>query len=104
MASILRSAGYKTGLFTSPHLINVNERIRINGQSISNKEIETYDDLLAHLNLSDAETVEITETWSEILVRFLTNPMVAPLFMSLGMLGLFMEIKYTGKRENKGRY
>nr|CUU99545.1 hypothetical transcript [Hymenolepis microstoma] len=29
--SILRKEGYRTGLFTSPHLINVEERIRING-------------------------------------------------------------------------
>lgn len=29
--SILRKCGYRTGLFTSPHLIDVRERIRING-------------------------------------------------------------------------
>jgi folylpolyglutamate synthase len=29
--SILRSAGYRTGLFTSPHLWDVRERIRIDG-------------------------------------------------------------------------
>ena len=29
--SILRSCGYRTGLFTSPHLMDVRERIRING-------------------------------------------------------------------------
>ena len=29
--SILRHSGYTTGLFTSPHLIDVRERIRING-------------------------------------------------------------------------
>lgn len=28
---VLREAGYRTGLFTSPHLIDVRERIRING-------------------------------------------------------------------------
>lgn len=30
--SMLRSAGYTTGLFTSPHLCDVRERVRINGQ------------------------------------------------------------------------
>lgn len=33
--SILRESGYKTGLFTSPHLVDVRERIRINGRLIS---------------------------------------------------------------------
>lgn len=38
LAAILQSAGYKTGLYTSPHLIDFSERIRINGEPIS----ETY--------------------------------------------------------------
>jgi dihydrofolate synthase/folylpolyglutamate synthase len=35
LASIFQSAGYKTGLYTSPHLKSFTERIRINGQEIS---------------------------------------------------------------------
>ena len=38
LASIVRSAGYRTGLYTSPHLIRVNERIQINGEQISDVE------------------------------------------------------------------
>jgi dihydrofolate synthase/folylpolyglutamate synthase len=34
LASILRASGLKTGLYTSPHLIRLNERIRINGEAI----------------------------------------------------------------------
>ncbi len=35
LASVLQSAGYKTGLYTSPHLKSFTERIRINGQEVS---------------------------------------------------------------------
>lgn len=35
LAAILQSAGYKTGLYTSPHLIDFRERIRINGIPVS---------------------------------------------------------------------
>jgi dihydrofolate synthase/folylpolyglutamate synthase len=35
LASILQSAGYKTGLYTSPHLKEFTERIRVNGLEIS---------------------------------------------------------------------
>jgi dihydrofolate synthase/folylpolyglutamate synthase len=35
---ILRSAGFKTGLYTSPHLERINERIRVNGVEISDAE------------------------------------------------------------------
>src|SRR5689334_15283447 len=38
LASILRVAGYKAGLYTSPHLVRVNERIAFNGHTISDAE------------------------------------------------------------------
>jgi len=34
LASILRAAGHRTGLYISPHLLRVNERIRVNGEEI----------------------------------------------------------------------
>jgi len=39
LASMLHAAGYKTGLYTSPHLIHFNERISINNQHISNADV-----------------------------------------------------------------
>ena len=38
ISSILRCAGFKTGLYTSPHLSRINERIAINGEMISDHE------------------------------------------------------------------
>ena len=39
LAAILQSAGYRVGLYTSPHLIDFRERIRINGQPIPEEEV-----------------------------------------------------------------
>ena len=39
LAAILQTAGYKTGLYTSPHLKDFRERIRINGEMISEQEV-----------------------------------------------------------------
>jgi dihydrofolate synthase/folylpolyglutamate synthase len=39
LAAILQTAGYKTGLYTSPHLRDFRERIRVNGQMISEEEV-----------------------------------------------------------------
>ncbi len=44
LASILQSAGYKTGLYTSPHLKDFRERIRVNGRMISEKEVVEWVD------------------------------------------------------------
>src|SRR5258705_909397 len=39
LAAILQEAGYQTGLYTSPHLKDFRERIRINGQMISEQVV-----------------------------------------------------------------
>jgi dihydrofolate synthase/folylpolyglutamate synthase len=44
LASILRVGGYKTGLYSSPHLISINERIRVNGEAIANVEFSEIHD------------------------------------------------------------
>src|SRR5438874_46901 len=39
LASVLRRAGYRTGLFTSPHLGRVEERMQVDGEPISAAEL-----------------------------------------------------------------
>src|SRR5256885_16281525 len=39
LASVLRAAGYRVGLFTSPHLEHVEERAQVNGVPISHAEV-----------------------------------------------------------------
>lgn len=56
LASVFQEAGYKTGLYTSPHLRDFRERIRINGEMIPENEvvdfIEKHKDKLEELELS----------------------------------------------------
>lgn len=42
LASILQEAGYKVGLYTSPHLVDFRERIRINGEMIPQSAVVDY--------------------------------------------------------------
>lgn len=42
LASIFQAAGYKTGLYTSPHYVDFRERIKINGKMISQKEVKRF--------------------------------------------------------------
>ena len=44
IASVLQEAGYKVGLFTSPHLTNFRERIRVNGKMISEQYVMDFID------------------------------------------------------------
>lgn len=51
--SVLRASGFKTGLYTSPHLIRFNERFRVGGQDISNADLE---DLIRTVLEADRKT------------------------------------------------
>lgn len=42
LAAILQSAGYKVGLYTSPHLVDFRERIRINGECIDEQYVINF--------------------------------------------------------------
>ncbi len=42
LAAVLQSAGYKTGLYTSPHLLDFRERIRINGEMIATDDVVAW--------------------------------------------------------------
>lgn len=42
LAAILQSAGYKVGLYTSPHLVDFRERIRVNGEMVSEEYVVRF--------------------------------------------------------------
>src|SRR5208282_5458240 len=46
LASILRASGLKTGLYTSPHLIRINERIRLDGEAIDDDDFAVLHDVV----------------------------------------------------------
>lgn len=44
MEAILLDAGYSVGVYSSPHLIRYNERVRINGQDLSDQQlVDSFD-------------------------------------------------------------
>jgi dihydrofolate synthase / folylpolyglutamate synthase len=47
LASILGASGLRTGLYTSPHLVRINERVRINGDEISDDDFALLHDVVA---------------------------------------------------------
>ncbi len=62
LAAILQDAGYKTGLYTSPHLIDFRERIRVNGTPISKQWVVSFTDKIKPV------MEEITPSFFEITV------------------------------------
>lgn len=52
--------------------------------------------VLAKLEIAGAEVRHATQNWAETLVRFLTDPLVSSLLMSVGILGIIVEIRTPG--------
>jgi dihydrofolate synthase/folylpolyglutamate synthase len=59
LAAVLSKAGYRTGLYTSPHLIDMRERIQIDGKSIGRDElVSLLNHLSPHIDYIDASFFE----------------------------------------------
>lgn len=59
LANILKCAGYKIGLYTSPHLKDYTERIQINGEQITKNDFAKYTALICEL--AEANKIDLTE-------------------------------------------
>ena len=57
---------------------------------------DTFQEVLTALGLEDAEVVSFAPSWSEYVVRFLTDPIVSSLLMTIGFLGLLFELRTPG--------
>lgn len=59
LASILKKSGYKTALYTSPHLVDYTERIRINNNEISKNDFASYVNEISEI--ADKNSIDLTE-------------------------------------------
>jgi len=85
MASIFQAAGRKTGLFTSPHLVDFTERIRIDGRQISKEKIADYCSLLKPEVVSSGAT--FFEVTTAIALAFFAEEGVDASVIETGMGG-----------------
>jgi membrane-bound serine protease (ClpP class) len=65
-------------------------------QGLADARADRLDAVLTHLGLADAEVRRATPTWGESLVRFLTHPVVSSLLMTIGILGIIVELRTPG--------
>ncbi len=87
LASILMEAGYNVGLYTSPHLINFNERIKVNGLDISDDDLVHY----AEIFLPYSEKVNATffEITTAMAFQYFSDKHIDYAIIETGMGGRF---------------
>lgn len=81
LASILKESGYNVGLFTSPHLFDWRERIQINGQKISDADVEKYGSRILEFK------VGIFEAWFLMAMTFFADEGVDIVVLEAGIGG-----------------
>ncbi|MFE8695383.1 nodulation protein NfeD [Cytobacillus sp. FJAT-53684] len=62
----------------------------------SNGTVNNLEDLLSKLGYSDAEVRMIDESFAEKIARFITHPVIIPILLSIGSLGLVLELYSPG--------
>jgi dihydrofolate synthase / folylpolyglutamate synthase len=94
LASIVQTAGYRTGLYTSPHLLRVNERIQINQEPISDAEFAVIYDRVERCAHELVERGELP--WHPSFFEMLTA-MAFEYFASAGVDLVVLEVGLGGR-------
>ncbi|HCL00552.1 MAG TPA: hypothetical protein DHW42_10675 [Candidatus Marinimicrobia bacterium] len=87
IAAVLRTAGYRVGLYTSPHLVRFNERIRINDEKISDIDILGF--LQRHRALVDELDATFFETTTALAFEHFYRQKVDVMVLETGLGGQF---------------
>jgi dihydrofolate synthase/folylpolyglutamate synthase len=85
LASIFQEAGYKTGLYTSPHLRDFRERIKINGKMIPESEVTNF--INAHASFLKSEKLSFFEMTVGLAFEYFRKEKVAVAIIETGMGG-----------------
>ena len=85
LSSILQESGYKVGLYTSPHLVDFRERIRINGEMISKESVEYF--MNQNLNFFDRNNFSFFEMTVGLAFSYFNNQNVDIAIIEVGMGG-----------------
>jgi dihydrofolate synthase / folylpolyglutamate synthase len=85
LASVLQTAGYRTGLYTSPHLVDFRERIRLNGQLIPEEYVVAF--VEKHRTLFEELNVSFFEMTVALAFRFFADEGVDVAVIEVGLGG-----------------
>jgi len=91
LSSILRQAGFRVGLYTSPHLIDFRERIQVDGRCISKKKVAELLSQLLFLTGAHRPELSLKPTYFEIMtalaLQYFTQANVEIAILEVGMGG-----------------
>lgn len=85
IASVLQEAGFKVGLYTSPHLVDFRERIRINGEEISKEFVVDF--IAQNKNFLDQNKLSFFEMTVGMAFQYFSDQKVDVAIIEVGLGG-----------------
>ena len=85
LSSILQEAGYKVGLYTSPHLVDFRERVRLNGEMISKDSVSEF--MLHNFDFFESNNVSFFEMTVGLAFNYFSFNKVDIAIIEVGMGG-----------------
>jgi len=89
LASILNENGFKTGLYTSPHIFEYTERIKINGVDISKADFSEYHSKIIELAVKNDISLTEFETLTAIMFKYFYDNKIDIAVIETGLGGRF---------------
>ena len=89
IAAVLETASIKTGLYTSPHIFEYTERIKINGSEISKEDFANY--IFNICEISDKNSIHLTEfeILTAVMFKYFADNNVEVVVLETGLGGRF---------------
>lgn len=89
IAAVLQEAGFKTGLYTSPHIFDYTERIKISGENISQKDFAKYTAKIC--KIADKNKIPLTEfeVLTAVMFKYFADKKVDVVVLETGLGGRF---------------
>lgn len=89
ISTVLEKAGYKTGLYTSPHIFDYTERIKINSKDISKEDFARY--VFEISELADKNSIDLTEfeILTAVMFKYFADNNVDVVVLETGLGGRF---------------
>ncbi len=73
--------------------LSANEAVKV---GYSEGTVASFEELITKLDLSEATVTSLNETFAEKVARFVTNPIIVPILLSIASLGLIVELYSPG--------
>lgn len=87
LESMLRHCGIKTGLYTSPHLVHPNERIRVNGIPVSEQHLTAAVESIEHLSKTNLPNATFFEILTAIALQVFSKEQCEVVVFEVGLGG-----------------